>query len=239
MLTKAPDFGSYFHAMELQADGGAARYGLLGKREPRMPEQGQSIFAAPDRDTPRSDSVCLGWLQGKGKTKFIGRSLDDNMSDAYWDAADLLVASFLQRTNDCGTDQIFYPIMQLYRHAVELSLKSTLKAARKAGLLSGSRSFNGHELKVLWARVKAVAENLPDAGSSCEYLTAANVLINELDMADPNGFRFRYATDTNEVLMERAFPDRVNVRKLREIMWGLRGYLDSLQTAIMERHRYT
>ena len=94
-------------------------------------------------------------------------------------------------------DRIVPPLLNCYRHSLELYLKSSIRGARQS-----SDKNSEHNLHSLWKEVKRL---LVDAGEdSCLELVQA--AISELDTVDPKGTAFRYPDEAKgDPLGEHAY----------------------------------
>lgn len=107
----------------------------------------------------------------------------------YRDAARCLVKDL----SSLVPEWAFYPIAFLYRHCVELQLKSLILNGHKL-LQEEVTSPFGHDLKRLWTQARAVIVRAGfDAGS--DSLMRTDRTIQDLTEADPSGQSFRYPLD--------------------------------------------
>jgi hypothetical protein len=113
-------------------------------------------------------------------------------ADGYATAAELVVA----HTTRLERDKIVYPVIFLYRHAIELALKYTLLIARQ--LLDEPGGLQkGHGLTHVWSQLRPLLQRIFESGPE-EDLRAVDVLIRELDQDDQNAERFRYPVSRDE-----------------------------------------
>lgn len=134
----------------------------------------------------------------------------EGYTDSYRDAADHLV----ERIERCELDSLVYPIMFLYRHYLELQLKSLLRNFYLLHSLQCSYPlketlqhlclFHGiqcrcpqkkHNLVELWDRVRPLIEEmyLQDTEDN-KHIEAR---IKEFNQIDPKSLAFRYPEDTD------------------------------------------
>ncbi len=106
----------------------------------------------------------------------------------------------------CGTskdqDFLVYPIVYLYRHHIELILKSIFESA--SGLLDrplteeDRRLLGRHGLLELWGAVRPLLNDVCDRASNPHFpaaeLDGIDSHIRQIHEHDPDGQRFRYAT---------------------------------------------
>jgi hypothetical protein len=128
------------------------------------------------------------------------------MATGYKEAADRLVAASdaAYRRHTLGG-----PILFLYRHYVELHLKSLLLDAGE--LLDDPQNVPPkHYLRTLWDRVRALLLKIsPGSDEQGPWFSRADDIIAELDALDATSFAFRYPVDKdgNPSLQEPAFFD--------------------------------
>lgn len=129
----------------------------------------------------------FGW-EGEGAFAFY------RMSDAYWDAAKVLLDKMKSDPNNIViTDGLIYPLFFNYRHSVETYLKALLfehgaqsKDARKKYI------DKGHSLEGLWGILKPyLRKGVKHVGSSIS-LDAVEHYIREIHRFDPNSMVMRY-----------------------------------------------
>jgi hypothetical protein len=132
---------------------------------------------------------------------------------AYKDAADGLVVAMASR--QVPLDSGIYPLLFLYRHALELLFKLMLKNARA---LTGKepKNYDKHSLMSLWSELRNLLKEL-----GLEQLDANAIAVHEfirqLDDVDPDSMAFRYATTTRG---KEHLPDvtHINIRHLRNVL---------------------
>ena len=109
------------------------------------------------------------------------------LTNSYKEAADRLVS--------VTSDSFSYamhgaPIMFMYRHYIELRLKSLLLDAGE--LLDEPQDIPAqHYIRTLWQRVRSLLLKI-SPGSDGDWFTRADQVINEFDRLDPTSFAFRY-----------------------------------------------
>lgn len=113
-------------------------------------------------------------------------------AESYRFSASTLI-DFFSRT---GGDQDFLalPVLFLYRHYAELSLKLLLRDALTA-LERAVPNLVGHKLSPLWAQLRPALEEMWPGQYAAELGAIAGVLA-ELDAADPGSDTFRFPVDT-------------------------------------------
>ena len=110
---------------------------------------------------------------------------------AYKDAADSLAS--LVDVPEGPLSRLAVPMMFLYRHHVELHLKSLLSDAGE--LLDDPQSIPpAHYLLTLWKRVRALLLKI-SSNSDGAWFVRADGIVEALDAIDPGSFAFRYPVD--------------------------------------------
>lgn len=151
--------------------------------------------------------------------------------EGYRQAARLLVQS--------GCDQhgfLHFPIIYLYRHHIELTLKSIIQAS--CHLLD--RTFNGksanplqrHGLLELWMLARPLLDEVhtlaDDTAIPVDDLEGIESYITQLHLHDPQGQCFRYPTTKNGRPSLRSGVTPVDIRKLSDALEKLADYLEGL-----------
>lgn len=109
-------------------------------------------------------------------------------ASSYKYAADAL--SQLVLANDAHRNLVALPVLFLYRHYVEVHLKSLLLDAGE--LLDDLQQVpQSHYLLPLWHRVRTLLIQV-DSRSDNAWLGRADQIIGDLDALDPTSFAFRY-----------------------------------------------
>jgi hypothetical protein len=111
---------------------------------------------------------------------------------AYKEAADRLV----QTLHEYYSATLTLPIVFLYRHYVELSLKDLLSMGiAKYSKPSTPRLLNTHKIDLLWRELKPFLQQIYSAKES-EGIEAVEACIMEFSNMDERSFSFRYPVDT-------------------------------------------
>lgn len=158
----------------------------------------------------------------------------------YKDAADKLVETVV--ATETNRDIFLIPIVYLYRHYLELQLKTMLREARDAGVsaLSGMTDKQlstepGHNLDVLRESVRQFIEELwPD--ELRDDLSKVARIVQRFHEFDKTGQRFRYAFDkTGQHFIYAGdlthMPRLIDLKHLKSVMDSVDIYL----CASMER----
>lgn len=116
-------------------------------------------------------------------------------AQGYRRAADALVDLVEGEPPD---DVLLLPIVFLYRHFVELTLKDIcLKLVSLCHVAFDPKQITTHKLVPLWEFLKAHMNCIRDEMQDKEIVPALDKLLGELSDLDPDSMHFRYAVDKN------------------------------------------
>lgn len=134
----------------------------------------------------------------------------------YRKAAEALVWRAVNEEMPMGEAKgIVYPIMFLYRHVVEITLKDIL--AQFDSHKSNTRSYKfGHNLAAIWSNVVDVVFEVQEKDIAQDFINCFGPLIESLHAIDPKGDGFRYYLDTTGKV---ARPEPINVDLINIRMW--------------------
>lgn len=132
----------------------------------------------------------------------------------------------LEQDSSIGAMNLAYPIINLYRHHIELSLKSAVAdgySAAEEVERRKVRSF-GHRIDDLWHEFRRLA-GVTHPGDSVEAFDAAEACVMELAGHDPRGTTFRYPGEPGT-----ARPlQRVNLRHFIDIAARVSDLIDAVK----------
>lgn len=184
--------------------------------ELRWPKSGDDPFAMK---TSAWDSARI---QQNVESRFYG------MVSGYRSAADSLVDRAVEDRFE--RDVLVYPILFLYRHAIELELKWLLSNyGRQAGI---QPVWNSHELKPLWEKLLQVFEALgvedPDETNS-----HVAFIVAQFSKIDPRSFSNRYPVDTKgiPIPVER---EELDLAVLKDVLAGVFSFFDGCDGYLSE-----
>ncbi len=88
---------------------------------------------------------------------------------------------------------VIYPIMYLYRHHIEISIKDIVALARSFTWVGAANPKRlGHSLVDLWKEFLGYVEMLQGKEAACQIDALHGAVIGKLHAIDPSGDRFRY-----------------------------------------------
>jgi len=151
------------------------------------------------------------------------------MSQGYRRSADGLVDVALDDWDE--KDILIYPILILYRQAIELNLKHIINGyGRHVGVCP---VWNSHDFEVLLPRFRAVLEGV-GAKNRDETDERACCVVAQIGHVDPNSFSHLDPCDMggNPIPL---FQKRTDLEILKRTMDGVFGYLARMEGVLYER----
>ncbi len=146
-------------------------------------------------------------------------------------AADILAAHVLATFG--GGDLVIYPIVFLYRHQLELSLKEIILKGNE--LLDEPIKFRAtHPLHDLWNDCRTVLERI---GVSIDIPEAEpfEACITQLDGLDPQSLSFRYPVTKTGTSALPASLESVDLQNLQTVMERMSLFLDIIREEVVQR----
>lgn len=141
----------------------------------------------------------------------------------YREAADLLVAE--GDTYSCVRDKFVYPIVFLYRHAIELHLKYVVMAY---GAIAGvAPNFRSHGLTELWSAYMRVVDAIMTdlIVEDRRVFQEIGRLVAEFETVDPRSDALRFAHDTKGNLIKISV-NGIDLANLRKVIAGIFDFLE-------------
>lgn len=136
---------------------------------------------------------------------------------------------------------LFYPIVFLYRHYVELMLKNVIFAFDEPEMrsITGAAELDrkklvsgtdGHSLKLLWEQLRPLVQALGEGAGRPDTIEGINFYIEKLHEFDPKSFAGRYASEETKASLRAAQKDggTVDLPTFAEAMERLSNYLEGL-----------
>lgn len=158
------------------------------------------------------------------------------MVTGYRDAADLLVAE--GDTYSHVHDKVVYPIVFLYRQAIELHLKYMLMAyGPKTGV---APNFRSHNLTDLWSNYMQMIDALMPDLIAEDRLVFHEIgqHVAEFGIVDPRSDALRFAHDTQGNLINIAV-DVIDLPNLRSVIAGIFDFLECVDWSLRNDYGLT
>lgn len=154
------------------------------------------------------------------------------MIDGYEQAASILIdkASCTRFMND----SLIYPIIFLYRHMIELSLKELIETF--GGRVNITPELKGHNLAKLWQKYQEMCKAL-EVDDTDEASPHMSKIINEFNEVDPTSTSFRYHVDNKGNVLDLKHRE-IDLVRLRDVMKGVYNYFSGSYSYLWERERH-
>jgi hypothetical protein len=202
-----------------------------------MQDDDQSVVGT--LSPPRKSDVLFG-SGADWQANACVSGIDDSM--AYQDGYRRAALHLAEHVCDAarGQDFLVYPIVYLYRHHIELTLKSIINAASfVVNYTLTEKDFDTlgrHDLSKLWVLARPLLNPSCSLGGSPDLplddLEGIDSYIFQLHRHDPDGQRFRYSTTRPRGRKAKlpSLPDlkHINIREFAIAMERLADYLDGL-----------
>lgn len=169
-------------------------------------------------------NACLNWFHDPTEMYIIG----------YKEAADSLVDSIANRKG--SADSLIFPIVFLYRHYVEIRIKSLLHDGSRL-LDREYKQKSEHQLSKLWPKVRSILDELWPNDEVGDF-KAMDSLIAQFEEVDPRSTTFRYPKDFEGNNSLKLDVPRVNLRNLAEVVGTMSIILEGSADAIAEYQGY-
>jgi len=194
---------------------------------------------------PRKSDVLFG-AGADWQANACVSSIDPAMAyqDGYRSAALHLANHVFE--SERGQDYLVYPIVYLYRHHIELTLKSIIDASVFVTDYTLTKNdldaLGRHDLAKLWKLARPMLDPACELGGESplppDDLEGIDSYIDQLHQHDPDGQRFRYSTikaKGRKTATLRSLPDdlrHINIRNFADGMEKLSDYLEGLDNWI-------
>ena len=194
------------------------------------PSKGDKAF----KDVPFSPTgASPHWLSEI--SNLFGGDYQWAIAAGFKEAADKVVDS-LAATKE-RMDVFFFPVVYLYRHAIELSLKGLVNDGIYLQILKDDQDLQdilaSHNLHSLWSRVRLVLKAIWSDGDE-EDVDAVEKIILEFHQVDKSGQRLRYSKDKQGKSHVDILPGRVDLIVLKQTMECLFHFLGGCSAGLDE-----
>ena len=193
------------------------------------------------KDPQNAYDLPMQMVSGKlfveeGKLGSIARvSWRDEMIYTYADGYRFAAEQLVSELKDTGhlINFVIYPIVYLYRHYVELTLKiATSQARALAG--EGCEFPKDHKISEIWSELKGRIKRC-DYGIESKQLNEVDEIIVEFSKFDPDSFAFRFPRSKKNVPNVGAPLERINIQNFEARMMVFSNFFDGL-TGIQSDH---
>ncbi|MGI6852073.1 hypothetical protein [Mesorhizobium sp. 1B3] len=154
------------------------------------------------------------------------------MIDGYEQAASHLIAKALSARRD--DELLIYPIVFLYRHMIELSLKELIETYGPRTGISPDRK--NHSLGELWKKYRQICDGF-DIADRDEAFPHMAAIIAEFDDIDPGSFNFRYHLDKKGKPIDLKH-SAIDLARLGDVMRGIANYFGGAYSYLWDRESY-
>lgn len=152
----------------------------------------------------------------------------------YQRAANQLIDNLEKGGDMYHPDGLFLPVCYLYRHCLELKLKSLLSVLISCDLAEdNSDLLSRHNLGKLWTVIKPALKKRWPKGDP-KPLNNAGALIQDFIKIDKSGQSLRYASDQNGEDVREKFPKIIRLDFLRDSFSGLFNFLDACESCLSD-----
>ncbi len=180
---------------------------------------------------PSSDSSFLDYSGSDEGFGFFQPSAGDweNYAEGYRSAAFHLMDQLASEGGRTLGAAIRYPIVYLFRHSIEVYLKSIHREA--AQLLDNlSNPDTVHDLTKLWTELRPLVEEIWPDGDRKD-LDNVGRLIAEISILDPASYSFRYPTAKNGTPSHHGDP-YINFSNFRKAAKELSNFFDGISLGV-------
>lgn len=184
------------------------------------PKKGKKAFAASDwRNRTAVDA----------RPYSVGD--DDYVAYEFSIAAKSLVEGVELGLIDGGDkNAMFRPVCYLYRHSMEIYLKSIVRSGQRFGVIPKDqkveKDLGSHNLHALWNHAKIAIESAwPGTGAGDGEVASAERSILEFHELDAGGMGFRYGRDKSGKAHLEGVPQTVDLAHLGEVAQGVVNFL--------------
>lgn len=155
-------------------------------------------------------------------------------AEGFRHAADVLVDHFLAAPRR-GDDELIWPIVYAYRHALELKLKTLVRLGITVHLYDKedvARALGLHGLGQLWEKARIVIDDCWPNSKDGSY-AAVDDMINEIHQIERNGEFWRYAFDRDGKPHDYGvLPEHVDLENLKKKANAAFNFFDGCEDGI-------
>jgi hypothetical protein len=185
------------------------------------PKPGSSIFAVRRNG---HGCACLRWAQGQ----WFG------YEEGYRRAAHLLYERIASTRT--GMDTLVFPLVYLWRHAIELQLKKVIVNGARLRDLE-LKTPKTHDLVRLWELARP--ELLALGGAEPPEAAVVELLLQELQQLDPEATGFRYPEDRDGRPNLASPPALLDLDNVHDVLTDVHTFLECANAEIDHRLEWT
>lgn len=154
---------------------------------------------------------------------------DYALADAFREVADAAIETGIHGEIPPLPTKLLLPVLYLYRHSLELQMKSMLADAMRHGIVTDDKSMaevmGGHNLHKLWHRTRPVIEKLWPGEDHTPVDVSERIILNFHNL-DPSGQGFRYAYDKDHQHRHvDNIPKCIDLANLKQVVDGVLNFL--------------
>ena len=133
-------------------------------------------------------------------------------------------------------DILVYPLLFLFRHCLEISMKSIISSGSRIIGTSAS-SLHTHDLLSTWKDCKAVLGKLWPDRDSARIMELCDEVIKQASILDSGSFNFRYPLDKAGKITLEGYR-HINIRQFTENVGEVVYFLDGAVLGISEYRNF-
>ena len=160
-------------------------------QETRWPKKGDNPFLTAAADLSSSTWAALHWLASRN----VG---DSFLAQSFKEAGDKIIKELSRGEDREHGEKFFLPIAYLYRHSLELKMKTVIRQGIRLQLVEKNKKISDvlgrHNLFRIWGAVKRVLQAYWPDGPQ-DDLDAAEQIIVKFHEIDKSGQNLRYSRD--------------------------------------------
>lgn len=168
--------------------------------------------------------VNLDWLRAQRGMRIYRRGYREAAEAVYRD---------LVEVGHPGLESAFFPLVFLWRHHHELSLKEIIGAGVELEVIERPNSMHTHDLGTLWRLALPILEDL--GSEDAPELPIVQSGLDELQAIDPGADQFRYPTTRNGGASLAAAPKKLSLDRFQEAMCALEAFFDGSLEMLNDR----
>lgn len=196
----------------------------------RWPKMGDRPFKDKTKDIQSATWCSLSWM--------ANFRLDDSLyAEAFKEAGDKIIDELEREKSPKHPDMYFFPIAFLYRHCLELQIKSIMRLGIQLRLIRDNEELSkilaGHNLHLLWGKAKAVIMKYWPNGDEKD-IKAAECIILDFHSIDKTGQNLRYSKDKAGNETVKHMPGSVQLLGFKDVFEAIYNFFSGCETGLQE-----